>query len=265
MSVLILLAVLAASPEPTDAASRVARANAQARVTPRLEAYANARQVYVFSDAALYQVLASPGRITDIALQPGEQLVGSGAIASGDTSRWVIGDTESGSGAERRVHVLVKPTRPDLATNLVINTDRRTYHLELRATARVHMAAVAWRYPLDEARTAAARAAAIAAAQPPAAASLPPPLNFGYRIEGRARWRPLRVYDDGRQTVIEFPPSVAQGEMPPLFVGAGALVNYRVQGRRMIVDRIFDRAELKLGPPKRPQVVRLRRTGEGGT
>ena len=173
--------------------------------------------------------------------------------------------TESGSGAERRVHVLVKPTRPDLATNLVINTDRRTYHLELRATARVHMAAVAWRYPLDEARTAAARAAAIAAAQPPAAASLPPPLNFGYRIEGRARWRPLRVYDDGRQTVIEFPPSVAQGEMPPLFVGAGALVNYRVQGRRMIVDRIFDRAELKLGPPKRPQVVRLRRTGEGGT
>ena len=35
-------------------------------------------QVYPFVDGALYQVYASPGQITDIALQPGEQLVGSG-------------------------------------------------------------------------------------------------------------------------------------------------------------------------------------------
>ena len=28
----------------------------------------------------------------------------------------------------KQVHILVKPTRPDLVTNLVINTDRRTYH-----------------------------------------------------------------------------------------------------------------------------------------
>lgn len=39
--------------------------------------------------------------------------------------------------------------------------------------------------------------------------------------------------------------------MPPLFVlgdkGAAELVNYRVQGRFMIVDRLFERAELRLG------------------
>jgi type IV secretion system protein TrbI len=56
--------------------------------------------------------------------------------------RWVIGDTESGTGPTKRVHILVKPTRPDLVTNLVINTDRRTYHMELRSTEKTYMASV---------------------------------------------------------------------------------------------------------------------------
>ena len=38
------------------------------------------------------------------------------------------------------MHILVKPTRAELMTNLVINTDRRTYHLELRANPSVYMA-----------------------------------------------------------------------------------------------------------------------------
>ena len=76
-------------------------------------------QVYPFVDGRrLYQVYASPGQITDIALQPGEQLVGAGPVAAGDTARWIIGDTESGTGAAKQiVHILVKPTRPDLLTN----------------------------------------------------------------------------------------------------------------------------------------------------
>src|SRR3546814_11181367 len=71
----------------------------------------------------------------------------SGPVAAGDTVRWIIGDTISGSGATARVHILVKPTRPDIATNLVINTDRRTYHLELRATPATYTASVSWTYP----------------------------------------------------------------------------------------------------------------------
>lgn len=255
-----------------DPLARVARANAAARVQPRLEGYANAAQVYAFADGALYQVYATPGRVTDIMLQPQEKLAGAGPVAAGDTTRWVIGDTESGSGPEQRVHILVKPTRGDLLTNLVINTDRRTYHLELRATASTYMAAVSWRYPADEARAAAADAEARRIAQAEAAALQAPSsaaLNFGYRIQGRAAWRPVRVYDDGRQTFIEFPGSVAQGEMPPLFVvaagGATELVNYRVHGQRMVVDRIFDRAELRLGDRRGQQRVRLVRTGEGAS
>ena len=62
------------------------------------DGFINAVQVYPFSDGALYQVYAAPGQITDIALQEGEQLVGSGPVAAGDTVRWIIGDTESGAG-----------------------------------------------------------------------------------------------------------------------------------------------------------------------
>lgn len=89
---------------------RVSNANAAARVEPRREGYYNAIQVYPWSEGALYQVYAAPGQITDIALEHGERLSGEGSIAAGDTARWIIGDTESGSGASRRVHVFVKPS-----------------------------------------------------------------------------------------------------------------------------------------------------------
>src|SRR5262249_17153770 len=77
-------------------------------------------QVSPYAPRALYQVYTAPGQVTDIALQEGEQLVGSGPVAAGDTVRWIIGDTESGTGPTKRVHIEVKPTRPDLVTNLVI-------------------------------------------------------------------------------------------------------------------------------------------------
>jgi type IV secretion system protein TrbG len=134
----------------TDAATpeaRVELANAAARVEPRRAGYYNAIQIFPYSEGALYQVYAAPGQITSLSLEPGERLTGSGPIAAGDTARWIIGDTISGSGRDRRVQILVKPTSPDITTNLVINTDRRTYLIELRARAEDYMPLVAWAYP----------------------------------------------------------------------------------------------------------------------
>ena len=233
-----------------------------ARIQPERTGFVNAIQVFPYTEGALYQIYAKPGQVTDIALQEGEQLVGSGPVAAGDTVRWMIGDTVSGIGPTARIHILVKPIRPDIATNLVINTDRRTYHLELRANPSVYMASVSWTYPQDQlialrqARAEAERAAPVAAGMD---LSL---LNFRYAIEGdRPEWRPLRAFDDGVRVFVEFPESVAQGELPPLFVigakGEAELVNYRVAGRYMIVDRLFARAELRLGGRKGQQTVRI--------
>jgi type IV secretion system protein TrbG len=247
--------------EAADPKARVDQANGAARVQPTRAGYLNAIQVYPWSDGALYQVYAAPGQITDIALEAGEQLIGSGPVAAGDTVRWIVGDTESGSGATKRVHILVKPTRPDLASNLVINTDRRTYHLELRSDEKTYMASVSWAYPQDELIALRQQNAAADAAAPVATGVDINTLNFRYQVEGDSpAWRPLRAFDDGRQVFIEFPRGISKGEMPPLWVigaeGDGQLVNYRVQGNHMIVDRLFAAAELRFGS-KHQQIVRI--------
>ena len=250
-------------PEASEPTERITNANAAARIEPVRDGFINAVQLYPYSSGALYQVYTSPGQVTDIALQAGESLVGSGPIAAGDTARWIIGDTESGSGETRRIHILVKPTRPDLVTNLVINTDRRTYHLELRATPQAYMASVSWQYPEDELIALRRQNAQGEAALPIGRSVDLDDLNFRYRITGdRVPWRPRRAFDDGRQVFIEFPRGIGQGEMPPLFVivpeGDGQLVNYRIRRNYMIVDRLFAAAELRLGD--RQRVVRIVRT-----
>ena len=251
------------SPQAADPADRITNANAAARIEPVRDGFINAVQLYPYSSGALYQVYTSPGQVTDIALQEGETLVGSGPIAAGDTARWIIGDTESGSGDTRRIHILVKPTRPDLVTNLVINTDRRTYHLELRATPQAYMASVSWSYP-EHALIALHRQNARGEAAVPIGRNVDlTDINFRYRISGdRASWRPRRAFDDGRQVFIEFPRGIGQGEMPPLFVigpeGDGQLVNYRIRRNYMIIDRLFAAAELRLGDRQRR--VRIVRT-----
>ncbi len=88
--------------DASDPVARVNQANAAARVQPVRNGFINAVQVYPFSGGALYEVYAAPGEITDIALQEGEQLVGSGPVAAGDTVRWIIGDTESGVGVSKK-------------------------------------------------------------------------------------------------------------------------------------------------------------------
>jgi len=236
---------------------RVENANVAARVEPRREGYYNAIQIYPWSEGALYQVYAAPSQITNIALEPGESLTGAGPIAAGDTTRWIIGDTESGNGANRRVHILVKPTRDDISTNLVITTDRRVYMIELRAREALYMPSVAWAYP---SRPAGSRVATPAVPTIPVEAARN--YRYGLQVQGDSPpWRPVSVFDDGRRVYVVFPRGIVQGEMPPLFVlgsdGEPQIVNSRIHQNVLIVDRLFGAAELRLGSGTRQQVVRI--------
>jgi P-type conjugative transfer protein TrbG len=247
---------------PSPAVARVRTANRDATQEPQARGFVNAVQVYPFSDGVLYRLYASPERVTDIALQPGEAII---SVAAGDTVRWTVGDTTSGTGDAKRVHILVKPFAAGLNTNLIITTDRRAYHVQLESTATTAMAALSWIYPQDE-LIAIRRAAEQERATTPVASGLAvDQLYFGYVISGdNPPWRPLRAFDDGRQTYIEFPASIGVGEAPPLFVlgptGDAQLVNYRVAGRFYVVDRLFDAAELRLGA-KKQAIVRISRSG----
>ena len=241
-------------------ASSVITANKAALREPAKSGFVNAVQVYPFSEGALFRLFAAPERVSDIALQPGETLT---SVAAGDTVRWTVGDTTSGSGEAKRTHLLVKPFAAGLSTNLVITTDRRVYHVQLTSTASTAMTGMRWTYPQDELLALARQRVAAEAARPVSSAVDIAQLYFDYQVTGdRPAWRPLRAFDDGRQTWIEFPAAISTGEAPPLFVlgdkGEAELVNYRVSGRFYIVDRLFGAAELRLGA-KKQKIVRVTR------
>ncbi|AAK24652.1 P-type conjugative transfer protein TrbG [Caulobacter vibrioides] len=245
--------------EPTR--ERIEAANRAALREPSTAGYINAIQVYPWTEGALYRLYTAPERVSDVALEPGEQLT---AVSAGDTVRWVVGDTTSGEGQAKRAHVLIKPFAAGLSTNMVITTDRRAYHLALESTDTTAMAAISWVYPQDKLILLRRQNSEATAAQPAAVNVAVDSLHFRYTISGdNPAWRPVRAWDDGSKVYIEFPERLDQGEAPPLFVvgplGDTQLVNYRVRGNHYIVDRLFAAAELRLG--EAPQhVVRVTRT-----
>ena len=253
---------IAAVPElkPSEA---IDEANRSAAVEPDATSFINAIQIYPYTIGALYQVYTAPEQVTDIALQPGEELM---SVSAGDTVRWVLGDTVSGSGDASQTHILVKPIASGLKTNLIITTSKRTYHIEMTSYRETYMAAVSWRYPHEELVTTrgdVARRQAQGRTVIDRGLSLDR-INFRYAINGDdPHWRPLRAFDDGRKVYIQFPSRLDQGEAPPLFVvgrnGDSQLVNYRINGSYYIVDRLFAVAELRLGEDDQ-EVVRIERT-----
>lgn len=91
-------------------------------------------------------------------------------------------------------------------------------------------------------------------------------LRFRYTISGsQPPWRPLSAFDDNSKVYIQFPPGIAQGELPPMLVigagGDGQLVNYRFRSPYYVVDRLFGAAELRLGG-KKADVVRIERNDQ---
>jgi type IV secretion system protein VirB9 len=235
---------------------------------------------YPYTPGVVYTAVTSPGYVTTIELQPGEQLL---TAAAGDTTRWVVESVKAGPRKSPRnppeaaaTLILIKPRQPFLQTNLVITTDQRVYHLDLTSVdVPVYNTAIAWDYP-REALIALRRERAERTDEQTGVVEsgvAVDALHFDYLVKaiGKAsrrppRWMPTRVFDDGRKTYIEFPPNLGTTEAPPLFVlaegdeDAAQLVNYRVRGGFYVVDRLFDRAELRLGsPPAKPIVVRIER------
>jgi P-type conjugative transfer protein TrbG len=248
--------------------STVQSANSSARDFPTSGAYINSALYYDFEPGRLYTVHASPHFLTAITLRPGEKLISK---AAGDTIRWVLGETVQGAGASQQVIVMVKPIRGNLRTNIILTTDQRTYLLDARSyEGDTYTSVISWNYPQEQMRD--VQAARAAEAQSVVASGLAiDSLHFGYDVRTihsrKPSWQPIRVFDDGLKTYIQFPTNMAATEAPPLFlIGADKqvqLVNYRYLGGYYIVDRLIDVAELRLGE-KNQTVVRITRTRDRG-
>lgn len=197
-------------------------------------------------------------QVCDVELQPGEQV---NSVNLGDSVRWLVEPAISGNGERAVQHLIIKPLDVGLETSLVVTTDVRTYHLRLRSHRTDYMPRVAFSYPED----AAAKFAAIKRAEAivrktntiPATGEYLGDLDFGYRVSGKASWKPVRVYNDGTKTIVEMPKSMRETEAPTLLMlrdsgtpfqkDEQVMVNYRLQGNRYIVDTLFEKAILIAG------------------
>jgi len=202
----------------------------------------------------------APLRACDIELEAGEMV--NGKPLTGDTIRWKITRAESGSGDNKITHVVVKPTDTNLDTNLIITTDRRTYHMRLQSSAneRDYLNRVGFYYPeslVNEWDVAAQQAEKKKADKEKlVVAELPSfsldKMDLDYKIEGdNVRFKPVNVFNNGTQVILQMPEAMKSAEAPVLLVmdedGKPLMVNYRVKGTYYIVDKLFDRAMLVVG------------------
>lgn len=221
-------------------------------------------------------LVCSALQITDLELDTGEII---NSINIGDASRWAVETAVSGSGAQAVQHVLIKPLDTGLKTTMMIATDQRAYRLFLRSVYNAPFYShVAFTYPEKINAQLKAQQAALQRERernsiPTESADGPKTylgdLNFNYKISGDVSWKPVRVFDDGKKTIIEMPDAMLYQKAPSLILllQEGGLftdekteiINYRLQGSRYVVDGIFDRALLTMGIDEDEQRVLIER------
>ena len=229
----------------------VRRANQKAKRMPNSSEYINSIMNFNYMQGALYQIYCAPLKITDIQFQKGENII---SVAAGDTLRWQVSKTYSGSGFNTYQHLLIKPMEKYLTNTLVVTTNRRTYHLMLHSTANTYMASVKWRYP-ESYKNFGPSQRMVAGNNQTSLDTIPNinNLKFNYQIKlikgVRPDWMPTMVFNADNKTYIKFPSNIQ--EAPTLFVGNSAkndrIINYRVEGNYYIVDEIISQAQLRIG------------------
>lgn len=214
-------------------------------------------------------VVCTPLRACDIELEAGENLTGK--PLAGDKVRWHVSLIESGSGDSRRNHIVVKPLDVSLETNLIIATDRRSYHIRLSSPEKEgdYLHRVGFYYPeqitqdWDQRARVAEREAkhkerTVVAELPSIAIDK---MDFAYTVEGNdPAITPVRVFNQGTHVILQMPGAMRVKEAPVLLLydkdDKLQVVNYRVKGRHddepgggvyFVVDKLFDKAVLLAG------------------
>ena len=199
--------------------------------------------------------------VCDIALEPNETVVD---LKVGDSTRWIIERTASGSAQGMIEHIIVKPTDIGLQSNLRIYTDKRTYYLDLSSSDKEFMPQISFIYPeqalqnfaqiksdlMNKLKT---RTIATNSDQDPV---LIDNLDFSYHYSGDESLYPIRTFNDGKKTYLQMPPKLMNSTLPALVVVNGthlfseddiAVTNYRIKDNKFIIDGLPEHIRLMSG------------------
>jgi len=191
---------------------------------------------------AVYRLRGYVGYQIDIAFAPGERFLGLG-----------VGDSKGVAFAAEGNNLFLKPRASRIATNLAVLTDRRTYLFYYEVDSEPPdpsgadvIYALRFEYPALPPR--AAERARLQIATDLVAAQSARPRNYDYWYCGNPSLRPVAAWDDGVQTTLVFG---AHMELPAVFAlnedGSESLVNFAVQGGRIVVQRVARRFIVRRG------------------
>lgn len=203
-------------------------------------------QTATYNPSQVYHVKAAVGKAVLVQFEDGEILdEASGLLGMGDSQAWNL--------AVKGNNILFKPLVKNPDTNLIVNTNKRTYVFQLSVEEKAGQAdtyVLRFYYP-DTVR---AQQQAELAKQQQAQNVLDgdhvyaDKSNTDYWGYGDKILKPTAMYDDGRFTYLEFNnnkdlPSVYK-VMPD---GTESLVNYHVKGYTVVVHELAKTFILRLG------------------
>jgi len=239
----------AGRPAPPSGYDAVKNSNNAGIIKP--SDYSHAAVVYDYNPDWVYEVYAMPLRVCDIRLEPGERALDVPFIS--DSERWNVGAAVSLENNVSVQHIYVKPADAGQEASLIINTDRRVYHVILRSYKGAYMPLVRWRYRpgMPQNYVSPPQNADGPVRDAPASGIDPRFISFNYRMTfqwfSKPVWLPKLVFDDGSKTYVAFPEQVLQRELPSVFENRKDVLNYRVTGNVIIIDKLIENITVKIG------------------
>lgn len=204
----------------------------------------NSTMVFNYAPNQLYKIYCRVGYLTDIELHKGETI---NFVGGGDTSAWAI----NASTVAGYPHIYIKPVVETSTTNIIVTTDKRSYQL-IVCTSDWYNPMVRWNYGQEELqeRQAQKQKDNMTITDRLGVTDMNK-LHFNYKIDVKGdeeEYKPEMVFDDGEKTIIRFKRTPRR--LPALFIrdkGAKkiSLANFRTRQNAFVIDRVFDKAELK--------------------
>lgn len=221
---------------------------------------ANGSVKYVYG-ATIPALVCAKLRVCMIRLEEGEELVDD--IMAADPVRWEIIPMTVGPEGRQTTMITIKTKSAGLVTNIVINTNRRSYMILLKSTEKDWIPEMSFFYPENVDKAWASyknKKKQIAYSSTLSTGESMDNLDFNYQMTGESKWKPIRVYNNGKQTKIQFasaefnngaPALVAIGKSKGLFSDESTeIYNYGPVGDSYVVDGVPERMMLISGVGK---------------
>ncbi|HBF12367.1 MAG TPA: P-type conjugative transfer protein VirB9 [Deltaproteobacteria bacterium] len=205
-----------------------------------LPAFAEQRPRPLGSDSRIKHVIYNPNEIYEIKSTFGYQTTiefsesESIQVASiGDSIAWQV--VPMGN------RVFLKPVEPNPRTNLTVITNKRTYYFNLSTIDARVVSDMTYLVRFEYSNAAFTSNGAF---KP----KLPDAYNFNYKLKDDKKSGLVRAFDDGDFTYLQFK---STSDLPAIFwidsSGKESIVNYRIQGPYVVVERVVDKLLLRRG------------------